>query len=53
MMEGEQIFVSQLIMGSDSSLTSTEKKAKEKEKILAMCYFMRADERRYGNYTKN
>ena len=52
MMGGEHIFVSPLIMGSDICLATTENKAKEKEKFLAMCYFMRADEKRYGEFHK-
>ena len=48
MMGGEHIFLSPLILGSDTGVASTEDKAKEKESFLAMCYFMRADQRRYG-----
>ena len=52
MMGGKHIFVSLLIMGSDIGVESRENKAKEKEKFLAMCYFMRADEKRYGELHK-
>ena len=34
--------------GSSIKEATSEKKANEKDKFLAMCFFMRADERRYG-----
>ena len=48
MVGGEHIFVSPTILGSDVSSARTEDKTKQKEKFLAMCFFMHADERRYG-----
>ena len=48
MMGSEHIFVSPLILGSSIEEATLEKKANETEKFLAMCFFMRADERRYG-----
>ena len=40
--------MSKLILRSEIDVASTEDKAKEKERFLAMCYFMWADEKRYG-----
>ena len=48
MMGGEHIFLYKLILGSEINVASIENKDKEKERFLAMCYFMRADEKRYG-----
>ena len=48
MMGGEHIFVSPLILGSSIEGASQEAKVIQKEKFLTMCFFIRADERRYG-----
>jgi hypothetical protein len=41
--------LSPLILGSSIQDATLEKKATKKEEFLAMCFFIRADERRYGD----
>ena len=49
MMGGEHIFVSPIILGSTIDAATREAIAIQKEEFLAMCFFIRADERRYGD----
>ena len=41
-----------LILGSEIDVASPEDKDKEKEMFLAMCYFIKSDEKRYGDLHK-